>query len=106
MAEPHRLPQREDPDVRQQVTISAEVTSTLSPETFAVAGPADPMLVVEKQHIPAVEEGRSVEPTGTTQESFSVAEVEESLGIDLDDELHADFEGQNHLTAARGRIDG
>lgn len=92
--------------VGQQVTISGEVSRTLSPETFAIAGPADPMLVVEEQEIPAVDEGQTVEITGTMQESFSVAEVEEQLGVDLEDELYADFEGENYVTAGRGRVGG
>lgn len=89
--------------VGRQVTISGEVSRTLSPETFAIAGPADPLLIVEEQEIPAVNDGESVEITGMMQDSFSVAEVEERLGTDLDDELYADFEGENYVMATRGR---
>lgn len=92
--------------VGQQVTIEGEVSRTLSPETFAIAGPADPMLIVEKQEVSAVNEGESVEVTGTMRENFSVAEVEEQLGIDLEDELYADFEGENYVMATQGRVGG
>lgn len=90
--------------VGQQVTISGEVTRTLSPETFAIAGPANPMLIVEEQEIPAVDDGESVEITGVMQENFSVVETEEQLGIELDESLYADFEGENYVLAADAQI--
>lgn len=90
--------------VGQQVTISGQVTGTLSPETFAIAGPADPMLIVEEQEIPAVDEGLTVELTGIMRENFSVTEVEEQLGVELDDDLYTDFEGENYLMATQGRV--
>ncbi|MEX5302306.1 hypothetical protein [Kocuria sabuli] len=89
--------------VGQRVTISGQVSRTLSPEAFAIAGPADPMLVVEEQEIPAVDEGQTVELTGTMRENFSVTEVEEQLGVELDDDLYTDFEGENYLMATQGR---
>ncbi|GAA1757167.1 hypothetical protein [Kocuria aegyptia] len=92
--------------VGQQVTISGQVSRTLSPETFAIAGPADPMLIVEEREIPAVTDGESVEITGMMQESFSVVEVEEQLGIDLEDELYADFQGENYVMATQGWAGG
>ncbi|MFI7481305.1 hypothetical protein ACH9EU_02700 [Kocuria sp. M1R5S2] len=49
--------------------------------------PADPLLIVEDQEIPAVTGGESMESTGMMQKSFPVVEVEEQLGIDLEDEL-------------------
>ena len=33
-----------------------------------------------------------------------MSEVEEQLGVDLDDELYTDFEGENYLMAAQGRV--
>lgn len=90
--------------VGQQVTISGEVSRALSPETFAIAGPANPMLIVAEQEIPAVSEGEFVELTGTMRDSFSVAEVEEQLGIDLEDELYSGFEGEDFLMATEGQI--
>ncbi|MGQ1838883.1 hypothetical protein ACT4S2_10535 [Kocuria turfanensis] len=90
--------------VGQQVTISGEVSRTLSPETFAIAGPADPMLIVEEREIPTVDDGQLVELTGTMRANFSVSEVEEQLGVDLDDELYTDFEGENYLMATQGRV--
>ncbi|MFI7585372.1 hypothetical protein ACH9DO_16505 [Kocuria sp. M1N1S27] len=90
--------------VGQQVTLSGLVTGTLSPGTFAIAGPADPMLIVEEQEIPAVDEGQTVELTGIMRENFSVTEVEEQLGVELDDELYTDFEGENYLAATQAQI--
>lgn len=56
--------------VGQQVTVSGEVSRTLSPEMFAIAGPVDPLLIGEKRKIPAVNPGEPVEITGTMQKTF------------------------------------
>lgn len=89
--------------VGQRVTISGEVGRTLSADTFTLSGAADPMLIVEEQEILEVSEGQSVEITGTVRENFSVAEVEEQLGIELDDELYTDFEGDYYVVATEGQ---
>ena len=39
--------------VGQEVTLSAEVSETISPDTFAIAGAVDPLLVVEQGADPA-----------------------------------------------------
>lgn len=92
----------------QQVTVSAEVTETLSTDTFVIAGAAgtavEPLLVVEEQEIPALDEGQVVQVTGTVQQDFDVATAEETLGIDLEDELYADYIGEPYLVATSGEI--
>ncbi len=90
--------------VGQQVTVSAEVSETLSPDSFAIAGAVDPLLIVEDGEVPAVDEGQVIQVTGTVQENFSVTGVEEQLGVDLDDELFTDFEGEPYIMATSGEI--
>lgn len=92
----------------QQVTVSAEVTETLSTDTFVIAGAAgtavDPLLIVEEQEVPALDDGQVVEVTGTVAQDFDVAAAEEELGIDLEDELYADYVGEPYLMATTGEI--
>lgn len=92
----------------QEVTLSAEVTDTLSTETFVIGGAAgtavDPLLVVEVAEIPALDTGQVVEVTGTVQQDFDVAAAEEQLGIDLEDELYAPYAGEPYLEAASGEV--
>jgi hypothetical protein len=88
----------------QQVTISGEVSRSLAPVAFAIAGPADPMLIVAEQEIPAVNEGEFVEITGTMRGSFSVTEVEGRLGVDPEDELYSEFEGEDYVVATEAQV--
>lgn len=90
--------------IGQQVTLSAEVSETISPDAFAIAGAADPLLILEEQEIPSLDEGQVVQVTGTVQDDFDVVTVEEELGLDLEDEKFADFEGQPYILATRGEI--
>ncbi|MEX5295323.1 hypothetical protein QYM41_08580 [Kocuria sp. CPCC 205268] len=88
----------------QQVTLSAEVSETISPDAFAIAGAVDPLLIVESQEIPPLDDGQVVQVTGTVQEGFDVVSVEEELGVDLEDEAFADFEGDPYIMATSGEV--
>ncbi len=92
----------------QEVTVSAEVTETLSDDTFVIAGTAntavDPLLIVEEEEIPGLDVGQVVQVTGTVQKSFDVAAAEEMLDIDLDDAAYADFVGEPYLSVTSGEI--
>ncbi len=99
---------RADAYAGQEVTVSAEVTETLSDDTFVIAGTAntavDPLLIVEEEEIPAVEVGQVVQVTGTVMQDFDVAAAEEKLGIDLDDEAYADFVGEPYVSITSGEV--
>lgn len=92
----------------QEVTLSAEVTETLSTDTFVIAGAdgtaVEPLLIVESEEIPALDDGQVVEVTGIVQQGFDVAATEEELGIDLEDELYADYVGEPYVMATSGEI--
>lgn len=88
----------------QEVTLSAEVSETISPDAFAIAGAVDPLLIVESQEIPPLDDGQVVQVTGTVQEGFDVVSVEEELGVDLEDEAFADFEGDPYIMATSGEV--
>ncbi|MGQ1838878.1 hypothetical protein ACT4S2_10510 [Kocuria turfanensis] len=88
----------------QQVTLSAEVSETISPDTFAIAGAVDPLLIVEEQEIPPLDDGQVVQVTGTVQEGFDVVGVEQELGVDLEDEAFTEFEGEPYIMATSGEV--
>ncbi|MEX5302312.1 hypothetical protein [Kocuria sabuli] len=90
--------------VGQQVTLSAEVSETLSPDAFAIAGAVDPLLIIESEEIPALDTGQVVQVTGTVQDDFDVVTVEEELGVDLEDGVFADFEGEPYIMATSGEV--
>jgi hypothetical protein len=46
-----------------------------------------------------VDEDLALSVTGTVEESFDVAGVEDEPGVHLDDALHADGDGEDHLVA-------
>lgn len=89
--------------VGEQVTVSAEVSRALTSDTFEIAGPVDPLLVVEQgELLPAVEEEQVVRVTGTVHENFDVTVVEEE-GIDPVEELDA-YVGQPYILATSAEI--
>ena len=89
--------------VGDEVEITAEVTEVISPTAFTIAGAGDTsvssLLVVGAEEFTALEPDATVEVTGTVREAFAVADVEEELGIELEDELFADWDQENYLVA-------
>lgn len=89
----------------QDVTVTAEVNETLTPDAFTIGADVDPLLVIETdESIPPVDPGQEVEVTGTVEEIFEIVVVEEDWGLDLDDEMFAVYEGEPYLVASNGSI--
>lgn len=89
----------------QDVTVTAEVNETLTPDAFTIGADVDPLLVIETdESIPPVDPGQEVEVTGTVEEIFEIVVVEEDWGLDLDDEMFAVYEGEPYLVASNGTI--
>lgn len=94
---------QQDSLVDEQVTVSAAVDEVLDDTSFTVAGDdsgVEPLLVVDAGSSATVEPDVEVDVTGTVQLSFALAGVEEELGLDLDDELYAEWEGETYLVAS------
>lgn len=101
----------EDPPelVGQTVTVSGEVTRTVDTRGFVLSGEngenfeqfgpeiGEGILVVSASD-PGVTEGDVVQVVGTVQQ-FMMSDFEDELGIDLDDDLYGEFEGQIALMA-------
>ena len=89
--------------VGQEVVLSADVNEVITPTAFTIAGTDDtsvePLLVVGATENNGLAAETTVEVTGTVQEAFVVTEVEEELGIDLDDALFEEYAEENYVVA-------
>lgn len=87
----------------EEVTVSADVAEVLSPSSFVIAGTDDtavePLLVVGATEVTGLEPDLTVAVTGTVDETFVLAEVEEELGVDLDDALYTAYDQEPYLKA-------
>lgn len=92
-----------DSYVGEEVTLSADVNEVLSSGAFTIAGTDDTtvealMVVGATGDIDPAPE-TTVEVTGTVQQAFDVATVEEDLGADLDDTLFEDYGSEPYVVA-------
>lgn len=81
----------------ESVAISGEVHELLSTVAFRLAGAGWSVVVLDAERA-AVEAGDDVEVTGTVRQ-MNITEIEEDYGVDLDDALYGDYEGQLVLVA-------
>ncbi|MGY1780621.1 hypothetical protein [Geodermatophilus sp. SYSU D01036] len=99
-----------DTRVGQVVSLSADVAQVLTPEAFTIAAADDPtveeLLVVGATGDTALSPEKTVEVTGTVQESFTVREAEAELRADLDDALFAEWEQEPYLIADSVEVPG
>jgi hypothetical protein len=92
-----------DTYVGEEVVLSADVNEVITPESFTIAGTDDTsveaLLVVGATGDTELAPETTVGVTGTVQEAFVVTEVEEELGVDLDDALFAEWEQEPYVVA-------
>lgn len=92
-----------DSYVGQEVVLSADVNEVITPTAFTIAGTDDTaveaVLVVGATEDDELAPETTVEVTGTVQEAFALTEVEEELGVDLDDTLFEDWEDERYVMA-------
>ncbi|MCW4386149.1 hypothetical protein OH146_10230 [Salinibacterium sp. SYSU T00001] len=88
--------------VGEEVTLTANVDTVISPESFTISGvestTVEPLLVVHDGEV-TLEQGESVEVSGTVEEAFDLPTVEEDMELDLDDEDYADYDADNYIEA-------
>lgn len=88
----------------QRVTVSAEVNEVLSPNSFTIAGTAGSggageLLIISNDPGVLVEEENAAAVTGTVRQAFDLAAVESEFGVDYDDTLYGDYDGQPYIVA-------
>lgn len=92
----------------EMVTVTALVNQVVSPEAFTIAGTddstVDELLVLHDGSTTELEPDLDVRVSGTAEESFVLLDVEENLGVDLDDDAFADWEGTPYIDATT--VDG
>jgi hypothetical protein len=92
-----------DTYVGEEVTLSADVNEVITPIAFTIAGTDDtsvePLLVIGATENNELAPETTVGVTGTVMQAFLVTEVEEELGVDLDDELFAECEQEPYVVA-------
>lgn len=88
----------------EEVTVEADVAEVLSASSFTIAGTddtsVDEMLVLRASDIAELEPGLTTSFSGTVHQEFDLATVEDELGVDLDDTLYEDWDGQPYIEAA------
>ncbi|GAB3349395.1 hypothetical protein [Modestobacter lapidis] len=97
-----------DSYVGEEVVLSADVNEVLSPMSFTIAGTDDTtvesLLVVGAGEDNQLAPETTVEVTGTVEESFVIEDVEEQLGVDLEDELFTDFDQEPYVMAGNVEV--
>ncbi|MHA7284300.1 hypothetical protein [Arthrobacter sp. TMS2-4] len=92
-----------DSYIGEEVTLSADVNEVIDPTAFTIAGTddttVDELLIVHPEDLPEVSTEATVVVTGTVKEGFYVVTVEDELGVDLDDALYEDWDGEPYVHA-------
>lgn len=92
-----------DSYVGEEVTLSADVNEVIDPTAFTIAGTddttVDELLIVHPENLPEVSPELTVAVTGEVREAFDLVTVEEDLGVDLDDALYEDWDGEPYVHA-------
>lgn len=90
--------------IGEEVTVSADVNEIVSNTSFTIAGTDDTtveaLLVVTQEEVTGIEPGMAVAVTGTVMESFDLPTVEDDAGLDLEEDAHADYDGENYIVAS------
>ncbi len=88
------------------VTVSGEVGEVIGPRAFTIGEPQE-LLVVGANELPTIAQGtfegeltpdRTVQVTGPVR-TFDLAQVEQEIGFDLDDNLFANYAGRPAIVA-------
>lgn len=87
----------------ETVTVSALVNEVISPEVFTIAGTdettVDALPVLHGEPMDTLESGLDVRVTGVVMTGFDLVAIEDEMGIDLDDELFEEWDGQPYIDA-------
>lgn len=87
----------------QEVTLSAEIVELVSDNALEIGDPddinLDPLLVMHDLGATGLEPDQTVEVVGTVMTGFDPATVGEELGVELEDEVYTDYEGDPWLHA-------
>ncbi|ELS50861.1 hypothetical protein [Streptomyces viridochromogenes] len=87
----------------EKVTVSADVNEVINRNAFTIAGTpgsdADELLIVSADTAD-LNEGQTVQVTGTVRERFDVVGVADDLGVDWNDDLFTDWDDKHYIVAS------
>lgn len=89
----------------KEVTVPGQVEKVISPSAFSISDADDPLveelLIVNKSGTGDVEPGVTVKVTGIVYRGFNVADVKQETGIELDEALHQQWQGDSYIVASQ-----
>lgn len=87
----------------QEVTVSAKIDTIVNDQALTIAGTddttVDPLLIIHGTGQPELEEGEAVVVTGEVHYVFNLPVVEESMGLDLNDDDLGEWDLQPYIAA-------
>lgn len=86
--------------VGDEVVVSAKVGEVISEQAFMIAGGDVEALLIVSTDTFDVSPGALVKVTGTVRKAFTLADVKEDFGSEIDDELFVDREGEPYILAS------
>lgn len=96
--------------VGEELTLTGAVQDVITPETFTLVDPTgttlDPVLVVGAEEIRGLAPDQEVQVTGTVNDDFDIEIAEETLDIQLDDELLTEWQQGLYIEAQQVETDG
>lgn len=88
----------------KRVTVPGEVDTVISPAAFSISDPGEPqvepLLIVHKDDVAGAEPEARVSVTGVVYRGFDVPAVEKETGLDLDDALYEEWQGDSYIVAS------
>ncbi|WP_457963394.1 hypothetical protein M1E17_18420 [Arthrobacter sp. D1-29] len=88
----------------KRVTVPGVVNDIISPSAFSISDPGQPLvddlLIVHETDLADVRPESRVKVTGIVYRGFNVAEVEKETGIDLDESLNQQWQGDSYIVAS------
>lgn len=88
----------------KKVTVPGEVKGIISPSTFSIVDPDNPLvedlLIVHQTDLDNPRPEARVKITGIVYRGFDTAEVEKETGINLDEALHRQWQGDSYILAS------
>lgn len=89
----------------KEVRVPGQVEQVISPSAFTIGDPNDSsveeLLIVNKSGTGEITPGVPVKVTGIVYRGFNVAEVKQETGIELDEALHRQWQGDSYIVASQ-----
>jgi hypothetical protein len=93
----------------EEVTVTAQVDDVVTDQVFTITSldgtTLEPIVVVGAETSEVIEADTPIRVTGVVADTFVLTDVEETVGIQLDDEILGNFENRPYLEATHIETD-